>query len=174
MLNSTIRAMAVRAGQSDLTLECIVAPTVPRWVSGDPGRLRQVIINLLGNAIKFTDHGQVTLRVERNDAGQAEDDSCILQFSVEDSGIGIPPEKQRLIFDSFSQADNSTTRKFGGTGLGLTISLRLVGLMSGKIWVESEVGKGSTFHFTARFQLSHEPIDPADVAQLAGLEERPA
>ena len=109
---------------------------------GDAGRLRQVMVNLVGNAIKFTHQGEVALKVQSD--GEDEDD-CILHFTVSDTGIGIPAEKQKLIFDPFSQADTSTTRKYGGTGLGLTISTRLVEMMGGKIWVESEAGRGTSF-----------------------------
>ena len=113
---------------------------------GDATRLRQVVLNLIGNAIKFTDKGEVALKVQL--ASETGVDS-IFHFIVSDTGIGIPEEKQKLIFSAFSQADASTTRKYGGTGLGLTISTRLVEKMGGKIWVESEVGRGTQFHFTA-------------------------
>jgi two-component system, sensor histidine kinase and response regulator len=138
---------------------------VPDKVIGDPTRLRQVIVNLVGNAIKFTPHGEVVLRVEwmKDEGGRISEDrntsnvilhpSSFILFSVSDTGIGIPPEKQDAIFEAFTQADTSTTRRFGGTGLGLTISTRLVDLMGGRVWVESEVGRGSTFHFTARLGL---------------------
>jgi len=117
---------------------------------GDPGRLRQIFSNLLDNAIKFTKHGGIAVRIESE--SQTAKDVC-LHFRVEDSGIGIPREKQQLIFEAFTQADNSTTRKYGGTGLGLSICSRLVAMMGGKIWVESEESEGSVFHFTARFAL---------------------
>src|ERR1019366_5721819 len=110
-------------------------------------RLRQIIVNLVGNAIKFTDSGGVTLSVHKELQGAG---YMMVRFSVKDTGIGIPPEKQKEIFSSFTQADNSMTRKYGGTGLGLTISRRLVELLGGRIWVESEPGAGSSFHFTAR------------------------
>jgi two-component system sensor histidine kinase/response regulator len=127
-------------------LLCEVAPEVPEVVKGDAGRLRQVVINLVGNAIKFTDVGEVALRVQA-DAEQSGDG--LLHFTVSDTGIGIPEDKCETIFAPFTQADTSTTRKYGGTGLGLTISNRLVAMMGGAMWVKSEVGKGSHFHFTA-------------------------
>jgi CheY-like chemotaxis protein/HPt (histidine-containing phosphotransfer) domain-containing protein/anti-sigma regulatory factor (Ser/Thr protein kinase) len=143
----------VRAKQKGLELTSQISAEVPDGLLGDPGRLRQVLSNLVDNAIKFTEQGRVTLRIE-NDS-QSEKDVC-LHFTVSDSGIGIPQNKQQLIFEAFSQADNSTTRKFGGTGLGLSISSRLVQLMDGKLWVESEAGSGSVFHFTAKFGLQKE------------------
>ena len=152
------RSLAVRAHQKGLELACRVAPGVEFYVVGDAVRLQQVLVNLVSNAIKFTSEGEVLVEVTRdesvNDAG---DDVC-LHFSVTDSGIGIAVDKQSMIFDAFSQADVSTTRKFGGTGLGLAISQQLVDMMGGRIWVESQVGHGSRFHFTARFG----PADPAN------------
>jgi CheY-like chemotaxis protein len=117
-------------------------------VRGDPGRLRQVLLNLIGNALKFTAEGKVGLSVK---VEEMKDEALMLHFVVSDSGVGIAPEKLEMIFDSFNQADASTTRQFGGTGLGLTISRRLVEMMGGRIWVESQLGEGSCFHFTARF-----------------------
>jgi PAS domain S-box-containing protein len=142
-----LRAMAIRAHQKSLELAYDVAPNVPTYLLGDPGRLKQVLINLVGNAIKFTERGEVVLRVERV-AGDTGSERAQLRFAVSDTGIGIGQEKQRLIFEAFSQADASTTRRYGGTGLGLAISSRLVKLMGGEIGVESELGRGSTFHFT--------------------------
>jgi two-component system sensor histidine kinase/response regulator len=124
-------------------------------VRGDSGRLRQVIINLAGNAIKFTDRGEVALKVEVEAANEHD---RMLRFTVADTGVGIPGEKLQLIFEPFSQADNSTTRRYGGTGLGLTISTRLVEMMGGTIWVESQVGRGSQFHFTARLGIADTKI----------------
>jgi PAS domain S-box-containing protein len=147
------KILGVRARQKGLELNVEISPEVPDDLLGDPGRLRQVLSNLVDNAIKFTERGSVVLKVEK-DSPSGED--VRLHFSVADSGIGIPEEKQQLIFEAFAQADNSTTRKFGGTGLGLSISSRLVQLMSGKIWVESEANRGSTFHFTASFGLQKE------------------
>jgi len=146
MLAETAKALALRAHQKDLELVCHILTNVPNVLVGDAGRLRQIMVNLLGNAIKFTEAGEIVLRAE---VESATDESACLHFSVTDTGIGIPPEKLDLIFKAFSQADGSTTRNYGGTGLGLTICSRLVELMGGKIWVESEPGKGSTFHFTA-------------------------
>ncbi|MGE5469427.1 MAG: response regulator [Bacteroidota bacterium] len=142
------RVLAVSAHKKGLELIVDVAPDVPLRVIGDPTRLRQVIINLIGNAIKFTERGEVVLEVgiEQMSGG-----SVFLRFAIRDTGIGVPPDKQQAIFEAFSQADVSTTRRFGGTGLGLAISARLVQLMDGRIWLQSEAGQGSTFFFTARF-----------------------
>ncbi len=145
-LETTLKTLAVRADEKGLELLCEVAPEVPEIVCGDSGRLRQVIMNLTGNAIKFTDKGEVALKVQ---VEATHEHDHTLRFTVADSGIGIPKEKLQLIFAPFSQADSSTTRKYGGTGLGLTISNRLVEMMRGRIWVESELGRGSQFHFTA-------------------------
>jgi len=145
-VENALKTVALRADEKGLELLCELAPDVPASVHGDPGRLRQVILNLLGNAVKFTDAGEVTLKVQIE---ARKDGNATIHFQVRDTGIGISPDKLEKIFESFSQADTSTTREFGGTGLGLTISRRLVEMMSGRIWVESAVGKGSTFHFTA-------------------------
>jgi CheY-like chemotaxis protein len=147
----TMRALALRAHQKYLELAYQLAPEVPAYVVGDPGRLRQILVNLVGNAIKFTERGEIVATVALN---SSHDEELELQFSVHDTGIGIPPEKHSMIFEAFAQADGSTTRNYGGTGLGLAISARLVGLMAGSIWVESEVGQGSTFHFTAKFGVA--------------------
>jgi len=147
-LGQAIKSLAVGAHQKDLELACFVPPELPEFVIGDPVRLRQVVLNLAGNAIKFTDQGEVVLRVE-SEPGDA--DNLHLHFTVTDTGIGIPRDKQKLIFEPFMQGDTSTTRRYGGTGLGLSISVRLIEMMGGRIWLESEVGEGSTFHFTARF-----------------------
>ena len=148
---NTLRNMALRAKEKELVLSSSIAPDVPEFVIGDAIRLKQVLINLLGNAIKFTESGRVLLGVE---TGGLEGDELELKFAVADTGIGIPREKQQVIFDAFSQADASTTRKFGGTGLGLAICSRIVALMGGRIWLESEPGKGSTFFFTAKLRLA--------------------
>ncbi len=149
-LGDTLRALGVRAHQKGLELAGSVAPEVPERLVGDAPRLRQVLVNLVGNAIKFTEHGEVVVRVEKQ-ATKAK--QVTLGFVVADTGIGIPREKQELIFDAFTQADSSTTRQYGGTGLGLSISAQLVQMMDGKISVESEPGRGSRFRFTARFGL---------------------
>ena len=150
-IEATMKTLSLRADEKGLELLCEIAPDVPEVVRGDSNRLRQVIVNLVGNATKFTTAGEVALKVQ---VQSADDRDCILHFTVADTGIGIPPDKHKSIFESFSQADNSTTRKYGGTGLGLTISSRLVALMDGKIWVESEVGQGSQFHFTTRMGMT--------------------
>jgi signal transduction histidine kinase/CheY-like chemotaxis protein/HPt (histidine-containing phosphotransfer) domain-containing protein len=154
-LGESIKAFGPRAQRKGLELALHVHPDSPDDLVGDPLRVAQILTNLLGNAIKFTEQGEVILKaaVESTATGQVS-----LHFAVTDTGPGIPPAKQQLIFDSFVQADSSMTRRFGGTGLGLTISARLVELMGGRIWVESEVGKGSTFHFTACFGLHSEPV----------------
>ena len=157
-LGQAMKILAGRAHDKGLELACFVPPEIPDFVVGDPVRLRQVILNLTGNAIKFTEKGEVVLRVEvesQNSEGMS------LHFAVSDTGIGIPAEKQALIFEPFSQADTSTTRRFGGTGLGLSISSRLIGMMNGRIWLESEPGHGATFHFTAGFGRASLPSTPA-------------
>jgi two-component system, sensor histidine kinase and response regulator len=152
-LEDTMRVLAPRADQKGVELACHIPSDVPDALVGDPLRLRQIVMNLVGNAIKFTEHGEVVLhvQVESLPNGNAE-----LRFSVADTGIGIPPEKKAVIFEAFSQADSSTTRRYGGTGLGLAISAQLVELMGGRISVESTPGRGSTFQFTALFKL-HQP-----------------
>jgi len=169
VVEDTVRTVAVKAHQKGLEIACRIRPEVPRFLVGDPGRLRQVIVNLVGNAIKFTDRGEVTVEVG-NEAGT--DDTASLRFSVRDTGIGIPADKHDLIFKEFSQADGSTTRRFGGTGLGLAISSKIVGLMNGRIWVESEAGEGSTFLFTARLGVSRDAPERTDV-EKADLESLP-
>jgi two-component system sensor histidine kinase/response regulator len=154
-LEETARSFAVSAATKGLELVCDIRPEVPHDVVGDPTRLRQVIVNLLGNAIKFTDRGEVVLHVE---VEGKENQNLTLHFAIQDSGIGISKDKQSLIFEAFAQADSSSRRKYGGTGLGLTISSRLVEMMGGRIWVESEAGHGSTFHFTALFQLPQKSV----------------
>jgi PAS domain S-box-containing protein len=150
-LAATMKTLAPRAHQKGLELLYEVGSSVPVLVIGDPTRLRQVIINLIGNAIKFTESGEVALHVKLE---AREEEALTLEFTVRDTGIGIPPEKQPLVFQPFTQADGSTARRFGGTGLGLTISSRLVAMMGGNIWLESEVGRGSQFHFTAGFGIA--------------------
>jgi len=145
-LRDTMKSLAFRAHQKELELLLQVQPDVPDRVRGDPGRLRQVIINLVGNAIKFTESGEIKVWVQREEG--AADGRVRLRFAVSDTGIGIPADKFEAIFDSFSQADTSTTRKYGGTGLGLTISAQLVALMGGHIQLESMLGRGSNFYFS--------------------------
>ncbi len=145
LLCDTIKSFAVRAHQKNLTLLLDVASAVPHRMLGDPGRLRQVIVNLVGNAIKFTEYGEIEVAVQRLD--NVREKHANLRFNVRDTGIGIPRDKFKTIFKSFSQADSTTTRKYGGTGLGLTISTQLIRLMGGKIGLESKLGKGSSFHF---------------------------
>lgn len=147
-LDHIIEVLALKAAEKNLKLTCNVHPNVPDFLTGDPGQLRQVIFNLINNAIKFTKQGGVVLNVERK--SRVEND-VFLHFAVADTGIGIPADKQQLIFDPFSQADSSITRKYGGTGLGLAICSQLVKMMNGRIWLESEEGKGSTFYFIGRF-----------------------
>ena len=161
-LGDTMKALGIRAHAKSLELAFRVAPNVPRFVAGDAGRLRQVIVNLVGNAIKFTESGEVVVEVECVDRG---DTDLTLQFSVRDTGIGIAQEKCDRIFGEFEQADTSTTRRFGGTGLGLAISSRLVGLMGGEIRVESQPSVGSEFVFT----LSVKHADDGPVHQKAGV-----
>lgn len=151
VINDAARLLAVTASRKGLELICHVEADVPPTLVGDPGRLRQVVMNLMGNAIKFTELGEVFVHVQ---ATPADDGRAELHFAVHDTGIGIPPEKQATIFEAFRQSDSSMTRRFGGTGLGLAISTQLVAIMGGKVWVESEVGKGSTFNFTANCEIA--------------------
>src|SRR5437867_632880 len=168
-LADTVRALSLRARQKGLELVCRVRPEVPQLLVGDPARLRQVIYNLVGNGIKFTSSGEVLVLVDQ----EADEGGDVrLRFAVSDTGIGIPPEKQHVIFEAFEQADSSTTRLYGGTGLGLTISAQLVEMMQGGFWVESEPGRGSTFYFTARFGKAGAGI-PARRRRHAGLRGLP-
>jgi signal transduction histidine kinase/DNA-binding response OmpR family regulator len=153
LIDQAVKSFSLRADQKGLELICQV-DDVPAMVVGDPTRLRQVVTNLLGNAFKFTAIGEIALHAQ---VASRDADSVAVHFSVRDTGIGISPEKQQKIFEPFAQADTTTTRKYGGTGLGLTICLRLVAMMGGRVWVESEPGRGSCFHFTARFGISHKP-----------------
>ncbi len=150
-LDQTLKSLAVRAYQKGLEVICDVAPNVPETLIGDPVRLMQIVVNLIGNAIKFTEHGEIVLRVTKQTEQQ---EGAGLQFAVSDTGVGIPEDKQKQIFEAFTQADGSCTRKYGGTGLGLSISSQLVAMMGGKIWVESAIGRGSSFNFTAAFGVA--------------------
>ena len=156
-LEETACMLSLPSRQKGLELVCSVQADVPETVVGDPARLRQIAVNLIGNAIKFTERGAVALEAS---VETADDRRTTLHFVVRDSGVGIPLDKHRAIFGAFAQADASTTRRYGGTGLGLTISARLVQLMGGKIWVESELGVGSRFHFTAQFGVARSQADP--------------
>ena len=169
-LDDTVATLAWRAHQQGLELACHVLPDVPDHLVGDPGRLWQILVNLIGNAIKFTPQGEVVVKVER--MWQTADE-VHLHVAVRDTGIGIPPDKQDALFDAFSQVDASTTRRYGGTGLGLAISSQLVAMMDGRIWVESAVGIGSTFHFTARFGISKAPPRQPYILPLSSLQGLP-
>ncbi len=162
-----LRLLAIRAHAKELELLCDIHPDVPDRLIGDPHRLRQVIINLVGNAIKFTASGEVAVHIALE---QREEREAFLHFRIRDTGIGIPADKLQAIFDPFVQADGSTTRKYGGTGLGLAICSNLVGLMDGSIWVESELDQGSTFHFTARFELGEADSQPAPLPEAEALQ----
>jgi len=168
-LENSIKVMGLQAHQKGLEISCHVLADVPDALQGDPTRLRQVIVNLVGNAIKFTNAGEVVLRVECEEEGA---NDALLHFSVSDTGVGVPQEQQRAIFQAFTQADGSMTRRYGGTGLGLAISSRLVELMEGEIWVESELGKGSVFHFRIRFPVQKtapKRYEPVGLEGLKGL-----
>jgi len=169
LMKDATKTVALRADQKGLELTCEVAPDAPDGLVGDAPRLRQVLLNLLGNAIKFTDQGNIGIRAELESLGQG---TVCLHFAVNDTGIGIPKDKQAYIFEMFAQVDGSSTRRYGGTGLGLAISRQLVALMGGTIWLESEPGKGSTFHFTAQMEQmpearAEQPM--ADITALRGL-----
>ncbi|KAI6249791.1 Histidine protein kinase NIK1 [Erysiphe necator] len=151
---NALKTLAVKANEKSLDLTYCVNSSVPDHVVGDPFRLRQVILNLVGNAIKFTEHGEVSLTIHNAEQNRCLPNEYLIEFSVSDTGIGIQSDKLDLIFDTFQQADGSMTRKFGGTGLGLSISKRLVNLMGGDVWVESKYGKGSTFFFTCMVRLA--------------------
>jgi len=169
-LGETMSALSFRAHEKGLELVYEVQPDVPEALLGDPGRIRQLLVNVIGNAIKFTEHGEIFISVEEQ---AQERSSTFLHFAVRDTGVGIPAEKQQKIFEAFSQADGSMARKYGGTGLGLTICVRLVEMMGGRIWVESQLGRGSVFHFTVRLQVqdiaSARPI-PVQPEQLRDLQ----
>jgi signal transduction histidine kinase/CheY-like chemotaxis protein len=167
-VGDTLQSLAVRASEKDLELTYHIPPDVPNDLLGDAGRLCQIIVNLVGNAIKFTEYGEVAVGVSI----ESQVDDCVhLHFTVRDTGPGVSPEKQAIIFEAFRQADSSMSRQYGGTGLGLAISSHLIELMKGRIWLDSEVGKGSTFHFIAVFPLQEDvPIVPSvEVVSLYGL-----
>jgi PAS domain S-box-containing protein len=184
-IGDTLNTLAPRAYQKGLELASHLAADVPETVLGDPLRLGQILVNLVGNALKFTERGEVVVMVSRAqlkdgksqhehtpNGNSRQSEICDLHFSVRDTGIGVSPDKRDLIFDPFTQADGSTTRQFGGTGLGLAIARRLVEMMGGRIWIESEAGKGSTFHFTARLGVQDGPTSrpmPVEAASIQGL-----
>lgn len=174
-IGTTAKSLAFRAQDKGLELAIDVTPGVPELISGDPVRLSQILVNLVGNAIKFTETGEVTVSVEpwAEAADTADDGGLTLHFAVRDTGIGIPEDRQTQIFDAFVQADMSTTRFYGGTGLGLVICARLVELMGGRIWVESTPGVGSVFHFTARFDAPEQPARSFALAAPPALEGLP-
>ncbi len=167
-LGDTLKLLALRAHEKGLELACEVDPKVPDHLIGDPGRIRQVLVNLLGNAVKFTERGEVVVQVW---VDEQHGDDVLLHFAVCDTGIGIAPEHRDKIFGAFTQADGSTTRRYGGTGLGLAICVQLVDMMGGRIWVDSEPGAGSTFHFTARFPIDGEGA-AGSVPPSVGLHDR--
>jgi two-component system sensor histidine kinase/response regulator len=165
-VGQTGQTLTVRAAERGIEMACRIAPEIPDTLSGDPGRLRQILVNLAGNAIKFTENGEVVIDVTQESRA---DDRVCLHFFVRDTGIGIPADKQEAIFEAFGQADASTTRRFGGTGLGLAICSQLTRMMGGRIWVESEFGKGSTFHFTATFRVSSDEVKrPGKLSTIRG------
>lgn len=171
-LGDTMKSLSLRAARKGLELVCRIAPDVPRWVTADAIRLRQIVVNLVGNALKFTESGEVVLGAFLDTAASAgERGEFVLHGTVRDTGIGIPQEKLATIFEAFEQADTSVTRKYGGTGLGLAISSRIVELMGGKIRVESEVGRGTTFHFTVNLEKAPDPgtgRNAGDAARIMG------
>ena len=168
-VSDSVAAIAWRAEEKGLRLATDVAPDVPVTVTGDAGRLRQVLLNLIGNAVKFTAYGEIAVHVNRDDSTDEDNNStfCTLHFAVHDTGIGISREKHRLIFDAFAQADSSVTRRYGGTGLGLAICSQLVSMMGGRIWLESNANAGATFHFTLRCGV----VKPAERQPPAPLPE---
>jgi PAS domain S-box-containing protein len=169
LVDAAVKTIEWRAAEKTLSLAVHLDDDVPDVVVGDPARLRQVLVNLLGNAIKFTNHGGVSLHVSVHAAA---DEEITLHFTVEDTGIGIPVEKQRVIFEAFTQADGSTSRRYGGTGLGLAICTRVIEMMKGRIWVDSTPGAGSTFHVTAVF--GRPKVDVAAAEALTDVPARPA
>jgi signal transduction histidine kinase len=168
-IGGTLKPLGIRADQKGVELIADIPADVPDHLVGDPMRLRQIVINLTDNAIKFTEHGEVVVKVATESLADGETE---LHFSVTDTGIGIPTEKQAQIFEAFAQVDGSTTRNYGGTGLGLAIATRLIEQMRGRIWVESTVGVGTTFHFTIWLGAKSSPVPSVrqiDPAKLDGL-----
>lgn len=163
--------LLLRAAEKGLEIACRIAPELPDHLRGDPGRIQQILVNLLGNAVKFTETGEIFVNVNAESISSTH---VRLHFAISDTGIGIPSDKLEQIFRPFEQAESSTTRRFGGTGLGLTISRQLVSMMQGTMWVESELGRGSTFHFTGEFEVAvdqqlHEPIELDSLKELPVL-----
>ncbi len=169
LIKESISSVVLQAHRKGLEVAYEISPEIPEQIIGDPGRVRQIILNLFSNAVKFTEKGEVVLTI--NELGRSGDDISI-QFTISDTGIGIPENNQKMIFSPFSQADGSTTRKYGGTGLGLAISKHLVELMGGKVWVESKTGEGSKFHFTANFKYRKDitGAKPASMDKLKNIE----
>ena len=170
-LDRCMQTLAYRADEKRIGLRCDVTPDVPNHVTGDWLRLQQVLINLVGNALKFTEYGRVVVTI---DTESRAGDAAVLHIAVADTGIGVPRERQAAIFDAFTQADGSTARSYGGTGLGLTISRRLVEMMGGRLWLSSEPGRGSTFHFTVQVGVRAEAVLPDAAAPAPGAEIMPA
>ncbi len=169
-VNGAMKALSIKADEKGLELACHILPDVPEALIGDPTRLRQVLVNLMGNAIKFTAKGEVVVLVEKESQSES---GVVIHFSVRDTGAGIAPENKTTIFAAFTQADNSITRRHGGTGLGLTICKRLIEMMDGRIWVESELSRGSTFHFTSRFAIQQTVTAPAQSVEMSMLQGLP-
>jgi len=176
-LGTTMKTLALRAHQKGLELAYAVHPAVPDRLCGDAGRLRQILVNLVGNAIKFTEQGEVVVDIQpvatAADVASWDQETIALRFAVRDTGIGIPPDKQQMILEPFVQADGSTTRMYGGTGLGLAIATQLVELMGGHLWIESEIDRGSTFGFTIRFQVCHAPETAVPAAPMVDVRDLP-
>jgi signal transduction histidine kinase len=163
ILSETMKPLSFRARQKGLALNYEIQPNVPKALLGDPGRIRQVLINLVGNSIKFTEAGKILITVEDQSSDRV---TTRLHISVKDTGVGIPEKKQAKIFEAFSQADGSMARKYGGTGLGLTICVRLVELMGGRIWLDSQLGHGSTFHFTIHLLVQKPLAQPGQLRDV--------
>ena len=168
-LDSIVKTLALRVREKGVALRGQVDDAVPERLLGGPGRLRQVLLNLIGNAIKFTDRGEIAVRVE---LAASDAEGVLVHCAVQDTGIGIPADKQSMVFESFVQADASTTRQYGGTGLGLAICHQLVTMMQGRMWLESQEGQGSTFHFTARLARAPAATAPAPAADGSASRSR--